>query len=94
MTVHDLNVLSSSQMNFRRFEIKAMGGGSRKHITLQCSNDLGKFTPAEKSLRRNMIALFKYSPRKDMKKKTHSVPSLKHNLDKWVIEEGVHASTI
>lgn len=41
-----------------------------------------------------MIALFKYSSRKDVKKKIYCVQSLKPNLDKWVIEEGVHVSTI
>lgn len=41
-----------------------------------------------------MIALFKYSPREETNKKTHSVQSLKPNLDKWVREEGVHVSTI
>jgi len=41
-----------------------------------------------------MIPLFKDSPRKNVKKKTHSVQSLKPSLDKSVIEEGVHVRTI
>lgn len=67
-------------------------GMSRDHILQQSLNGLWKFTPAEKSRRRDIRTLFKYSLEKDVQKKTYSVHSLNRSLDKWVIEEGVHVS--
>lgn len=94
MAGHDLNVLSSSQINFRGFEIKAMKGVQKTHYIAKFKR-LREVHPSREKPKEGHDSSLQVQPYKRMwKKRTHSIQSQKPNLDKWVIDEGVLFSTI
>ena len=95
MVGHDLNVLSPVRWTWEDLRsIKVMGRGLQQSHYMAKFGWLGEVYSTREKPKEGHDNSLKYSPGKEVKRKTHAFQPVKHNLDTQMTEEGIQVSLI